>query len=387
MAEPTVRFLGAPMAPAEPKPGLAQRIREIPAAFFLVVVLPTLIAAIYYLLIASPRYVSEAKFIVRQANQDQPSALGVTLQSVGLSATQSDAFIVHTFLMSRDGLKFLRTRFNVASAWSLPGADVFSRHPRLWESNSEESWYGGYRRYVEVGYDSTTGVSTLRVQAFRARDAQQITQALLQGGEQLVNNLNQRATSDALAEAELTTAEAEARLLKVQGDLTAFRNRERFIDPAQTAEESSQLIGGLLSRLASLRAERAQTAAASPESPLLAPIDGQIRALAAQVEIERGTIAGGMDSLAPKVGIYEGLVLDRELADRALAAATAAEDRARLEARRQKLYLDRVVEPNLPDEPGRPNRWMAVLSVFATCLLFFGVGWLIWAGVRETRQG
>ena len=50
--------------------------RRIPLAAIFVVVLPTLLAAIYFLLIASPRYVSEARFIVRSANQSAPSSLG-----------------------------------------------------------------------------------------------------------------------------------------------------------------------------------------------------------------------------------------------------------------------------------------------------------------------
>ena len=57
--------------------------RKIPLAFVVVVVLPTLVAAIYFLLIASPRYVSEARFIVRAANQPQPTSLGFALQGVG----------------------------------------------------------------------------------------------------------------------------------------------------------------------------------------------------------------------------------------------------------------------------------------------------------------
>ena len=60
-----------------------KRWRRVPLAFLVVVALPTLVTAIYFLLIASPRYVSEARFIVRAASHEQPSTLGVALQGVG----------------------------------------------------------------------------------------------------------------------------------------------------------------------------------------------------------------------------------------------------------------------------------------------------------------
>ena len=47
--------------------------RRIPVAFMLVVVLPTFLAALYFLVIATPRYVSEAQFIVRSSTQSAPS--------------------------------------------------------------------------------------------------------------------------------------------------------------------------------------------------------------------------------------------------------------------------------------------------------------------------
>ena len=56
-----------------------------------------------------------------------------------------------------------------------------------------------YSRFVTVEIDSTSGVSTLQVKAYRPEDAQRIAQALLGFSEQLVNTLNERARHDALS--------------------------------------------------------------------------------------------------------------------------------------------------------------------------------------------
>ncbi|WP_029414911.1 chain-length determining protein [Brevundimonas bacteroides] len=360
--------------------------RRIPVAALIVVVLPTLLATIYFLLIASPRYVSETQFIVRQAGQSTPSTIGVALQGIGIAPTQTDAFAVHEYINSRDALRELSRRYDLPAILGPRGADAFSRWPRPWEDRSNEGLYEGFQRFVTVGYDSTTGISTLRVEAFRARDAQALTEALLTGGEQLVNRMNERSSADAVAQAQQAREEARARLTGAQQQLTAFRNREQILDPQLVARESSQLIGGLQAQVAGLRAERAQVAAEAPNSPQLPTFDARIRAYEAQIAAERANMAGNSESLAPMISVYEDLALARELADRELTQATAAVIAAEQEARRQKLYLDRVVAPSLPDEPAEPKRWLAILTVLASSLLVYGIGWLIWAGVREHRQ-
>lgn len=360
--------------------------RRVPIAAVLVVGLPTVLSAIYFLLIASPRYVSEAQFIVRNAGQSAPSTIGVALQGVGIAPTQTDAFAVHEYIESRDALRELSRRYDIPAILGPRGVDAFSRYPRPWEERSNEGLHEGFQRFVTVGYDSTTGISTLRVEAFRARDAQALTEALLAGGEQLVNRMNERSTADAVAQAQQAREEARARLAGAQQQLTAFRNREQMIDPQLAARESSQLIGTLQGQLAALRAERAQVASEAPNSPQLPTFDSRIRAYEAQVEAERARMAGSSSSLAPMISVYEDLALARELADRELTQATAAVITAEQEARRQKLYLDRVVSPSLPDEPAQPRRWLSVLTVLISSLLIYGLGWLIWAGVREHRQ-
>ncbi len=386
MTDSKLNYLG-PLPKAltfdRPRPGWMQRL---PLPFLIVVGLPTLLAAIYFLLIASPLYVSEARFLVRAPSQSQPSGLGIALQGVGISSAQTDAFAVHEYIRSRSAVTDLQRRFDLPAIFGPAGADIFSKYPRLGESRTTEGLHKGVQRFVTVGYDATTGISTLRVEAYRARDAQAVANELLVGGERLINQMNARAAVDAVRDAERSRQEAQTRLASAQQQLTAFRNRERIIDPSRTANEGLQMIGDLMTTVARLRAERAQLASEAPNSPQLPLLDARIAAFERQIGIERANMAGAQGSLAPKIGAYEDLVLNREVADKQLAAATAALTTAEQEARRQKLYLDRIVDPSLPDEALEPRRWLALLTVFATCLLIYGVGWLIWAGIREHRQ-
>lgn len=176
--------------------------------------------------------------------KSQPSSLGVALQGVGITSGQAETFAVHEYIVSRGGLRDLESRQNVRQMLGSRGADSFSRYPRPWESEGREGLFKAYKRFVSVGYDSTTGISTLKVEAFRAEDAKAMAVGLLEGSESLVNRLNTRAERDAVADATLARQEAQSRVASVQQRLTAYRNREGYIDPALAAKESSELIGG-----------------------------------------------------------------------------------------------------------------------------------------------
>lgn len=385
MTESRLKYLGPVPNVTEGAPRKALRDR-LPWAFIVVVLTPTLLAAIYFLFLASPRYVSEARFLVRSPERNAPSAFGVALQGVGLSSGQADAFAVHEYLTSADGIQFLQSKFNLDVLLNRPGADVFSRYPRPFEAKSAEALQKGLKRFVTIGYDSTTGISTLRVEAFRPQDAQALSIAMLEGGEKLVNRLNERAASDTVEDARVGQQLAQQRFEAAQAALTNFRNREELIEPKISATESTELISALTISIAQLKAERAQVAAETPQSPVLSSLNNKIAAYESLVAAERRKISGDPDSLAPRVGAYEELIFERELASKEVASATAAFISAEQEARRQKLYLERIVAPSLPETPAEPRRWLSILIVFASALLVYGLGWLVWAGINEHKQ-
>lgn len=386
MTEPNLSYLGPiPKSLTYDKP-TPPWWRRIPVPFLIVVVLPTLIATIYFLMIASPRYVSETQFVVRAASRGQSSTLGLALQGVGLASTQSDAYTVHEYMTSRDAFQEVARQMDLRAMIGREGADAFSRYPRPWEKTSEEGFYKGFQRFIVVGYDASNGISTLRVEGFTPQDAKRINEVLLAGGESLINRLNERSSADAVRDAQAARDRARQRLSEAQIQLTAFRNREQFIDPETTATESSRLIGGLLATVAQLRAERTQVANEAPNSPQLPVINSRIAAYESQIAAERAKIAGNSGSLAPKLSVYEDLSLNRELADREFTATTAALTNAEEDARRQKLYLDRIVAPSLPDEAAEPRRLIAILTVLLSTLVAYGIGWFIWAGAREHGQ-
>ena len=87
--------------------------------------------------------------------------------------------------------------------------------------------------------------------------------------------------------------------------------------------------------------------------------------------------------MAPRIAAYERLTIAREFADKALVSASSALDSARADARRQQLYLERIVEPGLPDEADQPQRLKAIAVIFLVTGGLYLIGRLLITAIRD----
>ena len=137
----------------------------------LVIGLPMLIASTYFLLVATPQYQSEARFLVRtrSGGPTASSALGSLLTSAGFTSSNEDALAIVDFIKSRDALDGVQRTLNLVEIWRRPEADLVAR---LWDSDPPaERLLKYYKRMVNVSHDSSSGTVTLSVRAFRTEDA------------------------------------------------------------------------------------------------------------------------------------------------------------------------------------------------------------------------
>jgi capsular polysaccharide transport system permease protein len=198
--------------------------------------------------------------------------------------------------------------------------------------------------------------------------------------------MNARSLADTVGQGERQVADAEAEAARAQAAFRNFRNKERLIDPTLASQADVQLMTGLQAQLATLQAQRAGLAASAPESPQLPVLDRNIAGYQAQIAAQRNQSAGQADSLAPKLTVYERLLIDENIAGQALSAAEQALESARLDAMRKQLYLERVVSPNLPDRDEEPRRFRMIFTVLICALVAYAAISLLIAGLREHRQ-
>ncbi len=355
--------------------------------FWLTVVVPTGLSTAYFGWVASDIYVSESKFIVRMPQrQSQPSLMGALLQGSGFMRSQDDTFSVHEFMQSRDALQSLDDNLGLRAAFSDLQIDPLSRFPAPWSDSSFESLYKYYGGRVAVSFDAATSITTLRVNAFTSQDAHAINAKLLTLGESMVNQINTRGRNDLARFAQAEVDQAEARARDAALAVATFRNERAVFDPERQSALQLQSVMKLQEELGVARAQLAQVQAIAPDNPQVPSL--RIRVQQAEIGVAAATarVMGGNGSLSNKSTDFERLNLDRAFADRQLASAMAALESARNEARRQQLYLERVVKPNQPDYAIEPRRVRNVLAALVIGLVLWGVLSLLLASVREHQR-
>jgi capsular polysaccharide transport system permease protein len=352
--------------------------------FAVTVVMPTLLATLYYGVIASDLYVAETHFVIRSAAQPQGAAsLGTFLQSVGISRSTDDTFSVHDFIMSRNIVSDLAAKQSLKTILTRPEGDFIHRYPPAWGRNTFEQLFRSYKNLITVEYDTSTGISTLEVRAFRPEDAHNLAQGILSRSEDLINRMNNRARADAIAAAQFDVNRAENRLARAQEAITKYRLFTRDLDPKATAITSYTLLGQLLLQQANSKAQLAQIKSMSPNSPQIPSLNNTVNAIKTQIDKVNGDLTASKYSTTEHLSNYEKLLLEQEFGTKALASASISLETARQTANRQQLYLEEIVSPQVADYPIYPRRIINTLLVLMFSLLIYGIGWLISASVRE----
>lgn len=365
---------------------LIARIKGMNRLFLLTVVVPTLLSAIYFGLIASDVYISESRFIVRSPERQTASPLGMLFKGTGFSRSQDDTYTVQDFILSRDALKALNENLGLGKAFSSSKIDVFSRFPGLDWDDSFEALHRYYQNKVTMQLDSVSSISTLTVRAFSAEDAFRANRQLLDMGEALVNQLNERGRQDMIrfATDEVNIAEKKAKAAALA--LSTFRNQKGVIDPESQSAIHLQQIAKLQDELIATQALLTQLQTFTKNNPQIPSLQQRAQNLRQEIDAETTRVAGGDRSLANKAAEYQRLALDREFADKQLASALASLEQARNEAQRKQLYLERIVQPSKPDMAMEPRRIRGILATFMLGLVVWGVLTMLLAGVREHRD-
>jgi capsular polysaccharide transport system permease protein len=356
------------------------------ALFFVFVFLPTLAAILYFGFLASDVYISESKFVVKSPDKPAINGLGAILGGGGLTNSTAELHGAQTFATSRDALRAVNKNGVFEKAYSGPAISIFDRFAPFGISRSFESLYRYFRGKVDVTVDTSSSISTLIVKAYTPGDAKRFNEQLLELSEAKVNELNSRGREDLVKYAEVDVDLAQQRARNAALSMAAFRNRSRLVDPEKQAAVQLQMISKLQDELIATRTQLLQLQQFAPENPQVDVLRTKAAKLNRDIGAETSEMAGGSGSLATSTPEYERLQLESQVADKQLASALASLEDARNDARRKQVYVERIVEPNLPDAALEPRRIRSIIATLLVGLIAWGVVSLLFAGVREHME-
>lgn len=365
-----------------PRPPLRQRWRSVNVLFLITVILPTLAALVYFSL-ASDVYISQSRFVVRSPDKPASTGLGLILKTAGFSNAGDEVYAAQSFVLSADALRAINRDNAFEKAYTRPGISIFDRFNPLGFAGSFEDLYLYYTGKVRVEHDATSAITELTVRAYTPQDALRFNNRLLELAEATVNRLNVRGRQDLIryAENEVQSAKDSSRQAAVR--LARFRNAQGVVDPDQQAKVQLQMISKLQDELIASRSQLMQLEAYAPRNPQVPVLQTKIQSLSHAINVEMGKVTGGDRSLAQSAVQFERLQLESVTADKQLAAAIASLEEARNEAQRKQAYVERIVDPELPDAPLEPRRIRGILTTFIFGLIAYGIGSMLLAGMRE----
>lgn len=355
--------------------------------FLWITVVPSFLSIIYFSVIASDVYVSESRFVVRSPENQTQSPFGQLLKGAVFSKAADDSYVVQDYVLSRDALMALDKELKVKEAYSSSSIDLFSRFsPMGLSGDSFESFHAYFQRKVTVMLDSSSSISTLTVRAYSAEDSYKINRRLVELAEVLVNRLNERGRRDMIAFATDEVISAQGKAKEAGLALAAYRNDKGVIDPEKQTAIPLQQVAKLQEELLEARTQVRQLEKLAKDNPQLPVLRQRVSILENEIEFETRRVAGGEKSLANKATEYQRLLLEKEFADKMLASAMSTLEQAKNEAQRKQLYLERVVQPNIPDEALEPKRLRNILVTLILSGVVWGILSLLVAGVKEHNE-
>jgi capsular polysaccharide transport system permease protein len=365
---------------------LGTSLRSLGPLFLICVVMPTLVATIYYSLVASDVYVSESSFIVHATDRKVPSGIGALFQGGSIGGASEEAHAVHEYIDSRDALRQLNNQGFVRKIYTRPNIDWVDRFGgSIFDSTFEGLWRY-FKRRVTSDLDSTSSMMTLQVRAYTARDAQEVAQRLIQQSEDLVNQINERSRQDMITFALRDVSDARLKARSAAVALASYRQKQGVVDPEKQAGTELQFIAKLQDQLLTVRSQLAQLQAFTPQNPQIAFLKKQIVSLESEIAAENGKVTGSEGSLASAAAGYQRVLLDSQFADKLLISVMASLEEARSDARRKQAYIEVVVSPNLPDTAIEPRRMRGIFATFVLGLIAWGVATMLLAGLNEHQD-
>jgi capsular polysaccharide transport system permease protein len=347
--------------------------------------LPMALAVVYLVFLAADRYVSESIITVRQAQGGGNSAPGLALLMAGINPpAREDTLYLRQFIHSAELLKKLDAKLQLRKHFESQTLDPLYR---LYGGTTQDWLLEYYRARVEVLFDDTASLLTVRAQGFTPEFAQALNQAILDESERFVNAFSQRMAREQMQFAEGELERAGERLKVVQVALMQFQAKNGQIDPMVQASTAGRIEGDLQAQIARVETElRTQRAYLNDDAYPVTSLRNQLEAMRRQLADEqaRSTRGGDGDRRINHVALeFQEHTAQNAFARDAYKLALTAVENSRIEASRKIKSLAVIEPPSLPDSALLPRRLYTLATLFIVCGLLYGVVRLTLATIRE----
>lgn len=346
-----------------------------------------LLATLYWGLIASDRYVSEARVIIQRTDMagGQSMDFGSLLAGAG-SGSRTDQLLLRDHLLSVDMLNKLDAKLGLRAHYSDSGRDPLSR---MWgDDTPQERFHRHYLSRTSIEFDDYAGVLVIRAQGYDAKTAHAITAMLVEEGERTMNEMAHQLAQEQVAFVEKQVAQHADRLQQARHAVITFQNQKGLVSPQATAENIVAAINRLEAQRTELQAKRtALLGYLAPQAPGVVEVDLQLSAIGKQITQEQARLTAPTGkTLNSTVEEYQRLEMAARFAEDVYKTALVALEKGRVEATRTIKKVSVLQAPTLPQYPLEPSRIYNIVVFILVTLLLAGIVHLLAAIIRDHRD-
>lgn len=349
--------------------------------------LASLAAAFYWGIIASDRYVSEARVIIQRTDL----AGGQAMDFAGLFGNiggggRADQLLLRDYLLSADMLKKLDARLGLRSHYSDWHRDPLSR---MWFKDTPlELFHSHFLSMVSVELDDYAGVLVIRAQGYDPKTAHALAAMLVEEGEHYMNAMAHDLARGQVTFLERQAGDMSARTLRARRAVLDYQNRKGLVSPQGTVDSLAAIIGHLEAQLADMRIRRAAMLGyLMPDSPNIAELNLQITAAERQIGQEQARLVSpNGKTLNSIVEEFQRLQMNAEFAQDVYKTALVALEKGRIEATRTLKKVSVLQTPTEPQYPLEPRRIYNTVVFTLSALLLAGIVQLLAAIIRDHKD-
>jgi len=351
---------------------------------FALVLLASILVVFYYTVIASPRYVSESQFVVKQASSAEPQLMGLAAIATTSSSTR-DSLIIKQYIESRAMAEALDKAIQLKAHYQDSQWDMVSG---LSSYASIEDYVAYYQNHVTVRHDEMADIIHIEAQAFTSEYALLLGKTLLELSEQFINSLGDKMAKEQLAYAQKEVERLYSAMKTQQNQLLNFQNKNQLYSPEQ---QGSALLGAITELQANIIQQEAKlkemNAIMRSDS---AQVKGQIillNSLKEQLVEEKSKLTSkDQQSLNQVTANYQEIKLGSELAAGMYQGALTSMEAVRADAYRKLKHLLVIQDPAMPESDQYPRRIYSIVTWFISLLLVYLLGRLVWSIIKEHQE-
>lgn len=351
---------------------------------FALVLLASVILVVYYTVIASPRYVSQSQFVVKQSNSNEISLAG--LASFG-AATPSmrDSLILKNFIESREMALELDKAVSLQSHYMRHDWDAISR---LSADATMEAYVKYFQSHVTVTHDELSDILTIEIQTFDPQYSLQVAQQALMICENFINNLGAKMALEQVGFAQKEVARSYKLLKDNQAALVAFQDKHKLYSPEQQGGALMTAVNNLEGELIKEETElKSLQSFMRDDAPEVVAKSSRIKAMRSQLAEEKVKLTNHGDNGLNKLNVdFQEIRLNAELAADLYKGSLAGLEGIRAEAYRKLKHLLIIEHPAVPQEDKYPRRLYNIITWFAVLIMIYLIGRLIMTIVKEHRE-